>query len=81
MLYKFLVKSKLIDSIKIIELEFSHLIDYELLFKLISEFKSKISPESAFCLSYKSSLSAEIYRRISDLYYNKIEKYPSLNYK
>ena len=72
-IYKFLVKSKLIYSIKNIELEFTHLIDYDLLFKLISEFKSKISPECAFCLSYIPSLELDIYHEISDLYRDKIK--------
>ena len=72
-LYRFLVKSKLIDSIKNIELEFTDWIDYELLFKLISEYKSKSSPDPSFCLSYKPSLDSEIYRRISDIYDDKIK--------
>ena len=81
MLYKFLVKSKLINSIKNIELEFTVDIDYVLLFKLLSECKSKFSPESTFCLSYKLSLDSDIYRHITYWYLNQIEKYPSLNYK
>ena len=73
-LYKFLVKSKLIYSIKNIKLEFTHLIDYDLLFKLISEYKSTISPESIFCISYIPSLELDIYHDISDLYQDKIKK-------
>ena len=80
-LYKFLVKSKLIDSIKHIELGFNQVIDSELLFKLISEYKSKISQEFTFCVSHKPTLSAEVYLDIYDLYLKQIEKYPSLNYK
>ena len=81
MLYKFLVKSKLIDSIEEIEFELSDLFDCDVLFKLISEYKSKYSPKYAFILSYVLDPGSNIYYSVSKLWIDQIEKHSALNFK
>ena len=82
MLYKFLVKSNLIDSIEEIKLDLSAKFVSDILFKLISNYKSKYFSKSTFILSY--ALQAPylfIYKDISLLWIDQIEKYSALNFK
>ena len=82
MLYKFLVKSKLIDSIEVIELNLSTNFDSDLLFKLISEYKSKWFPKSVITLSYVlDTPCSEFYFSVSRLWFDQIKKHSALNYK
>ena len=82
MLYKFLVKSNLIDSVEEIKLQLNAKFDCDILFKLISEYKSKFFPESTFTLSYFSKNPySSIYYQISKLWIDKINKHSALNYK
>ena len=82
MLYKFLVKSNLIDFIEEIILGLSDCFDCGILFKLISEYKSKCLPKSTFILSYVLDTSYPgIYKSVSWIWFDKIEKHSSLNYK
>ena len=82
MFYKFLVKSKLIDSVEEIKLELSAKFNCDVLFKLISEYKSKYFPKSTFILSYylKAPYLA-IYKDITKFWISQIEKHSELNNK
>ena len=82
MLYKFLVESNLIDSVEEIKLQLNAKFDCDILFKLISEYKSKFFPESTFTLSYFLKMPyLDIYSDIYNLWIDKIKKHSALNYK
>ena len=78
-LFNFLVKSKLIESIEEIQLEFTDSINSELLFKLISGYKSK---DQSFVLSFMPISSyLWVYNDIATLWMSRISKYKWLNFK
>ena len=80
-LFNFLVKSKLIDSIEELELELSTNFDDDLLFKLISEYKNNDSWNTSFMISYFINNPVKSWYNSITSWVNLIKLNPNLNLK